>query len=172
MGPETRAKALEKNANFTPKIGYPSKWRDYSALQVAQGDLIGNVQRAAVYEWNRDVARINQPVDRLEWGMTPSDHQRLLQCVLNEIVFPAGILQPPFFDVNADPAVNYGAIGAVIGHEISHGFDDQGSKSDAGIQRNWWTDEDRARFEQRTKPRWARSMTPMSRCRACMSTAS
>ena len=151
MGPETRAKALEKNANFTPKIGYPSKWRDYTALQIVRGDLIGNVQRAAVYEWNRDVARINQPVDRLEWGMTPSTINAYYNASLNEIVFPAGILQPPFFDPNADDAVNYGAIGAVIGHEISHGFDDQGSKYDAkGVFQDWWTKEDRARFETRT----------------------
>lgn len=151
MGPETRAKALEKNSNFTPKIGYPSKWRDYTALEIRKGDLIGNVQRAAVYEWNRDVARINQPVDRLEWGMTPSTINAYYNASLNEIVFPAGILQPPFFDPNADDAVNYGAIGAVIGHEISHGFDDQGSKYDAkGVFHEWWTKEDRARFEART----------------------
>ena len=151
MGPATRAKALEKNANFTPKIGYPSKWRDYSDLEVVRGDLIGNVQRAALFEWNRDVARINQPVDRLEWGMTPSTINAYYHPSLNEIVFPAGILQPPFFDPLADDAVNYGAIGAVIGHEISHGFDDQGSKYDAkGVFQDWWTKEDRANFHART----------------------
>jgi putative endopeptidase len=151
MGPATRAKALEKIKNFTPKIGYPSKWRDYSALEIVKGDLIGNVQRAAVYEWNRDVARINQPVDKSEWGMTPSTINAYYHPSLNEIVFPAGILQPPFFDPKADDAVNYGAIGAVIGHEISHGFDDQGSKYDAkGVFQDWWTKEDRANFDART----------------------
>lgn len=151
MGPATRAKAQEKNRSFTPKIGYPTKWRDYSDLQIVRGDLIGNVQRAAMYEWNRDVARINQPVDRLEWGMTPSTINAYYNPSLNEIVFPAGILQPPFFDANADDAVNYGAIGAVIGHEISHGFDDQGSKYDAkGVFQDWWTKEDRANFDART----------------------
>lgn len=151
MGPATRAKAQEKNRSFTPKIGYPTKWRDYSDLQIVRGDLIGNVQRAAMYEWNRDVARINQPVDRLEWGMTPSTINAYYNPSLNEIVFPAGILQAPFFDANADDAVNYGAIGAVIGHEISHGFDDQGSKYDAkGVFQDWWTKEDRANFDART----------------------
>ena len=151
MGPATKAKALEKNRSFTPKIGYPTRWRDYSDLEIVRGDLIGNVQRAAVYEWNRDVARINQPVDRLEWGMTPSTINAYYNPSLNEIVFPAGILQPPFFDPKADDAVNYGAIGAVIGHEISHGFDDQGSKYDAkGVFQDWWTKEDRANFDART----------------------
>lgn len=151
MGPATRAKALEKIKNFTPKIGYPDKWRDYSALEIVKGDLIGNVQRAGVYEWNRDVARINQPVDKSEWGMTPSTINAYYHPSLNEIVFPAGILQPPFFDPKADDAVNYGAIGAVIGHEISHGFDDQGSKYDAkGVFQDWWTKEDRANFDART----------------------
>ena len=151
MGPATRAKALEKIKSFTPKIGYPTKWRDYSALEIVKGDLIGNVQRAGMYEWNRDVARINQPVDRLEWGMTPSTINAYYNPSLNEIVFPAGILQPPFFDPKADDAVNYGAIGAVIGHEISHGFDDQGSKYDGkGVFQDWWTKEDRANFDART----------------------
>jgi putative endopeptidase len=151
MGPATRAKALEKIKNFTPKIGYPDKWRDYSPLEIVKGDLIGNVQRAGVYEWNRDVARINQPVDKGEWGMTPSTINAYYHPSLNEIVFPAGILQPPFFDPKADDAVNYGAIGAVIGHEISHGFDDQGSKYDAkGVFQDWWTKEDRANFDART----------------------
>ncbi len=151
MGPATREKALEKIRNFTPKIGYPSKWRDYTALEIRRGDLVGNVQRAAVFEWNRDVSRINQPVDRLEWGMTPSTINAYYNPSLNEIVFPAGILQAPFFDPKADDAVNYGAIGAVIGHEISHGFDDQGSKYDAkGVFQDWWTKEDRANFDART----------------------
>jgi putative endopeptidase len=151
MGPATRVKALEKVKSFTPKIGYPTKWRDYSALEIVKGDLIGNVQRAGLYEWNRDISRINQPVDRLEWGMTPSTINAYYNPSFNEIVFPAGILQPPFFDPKADDAVNYGAIGAVIGHEISHGFDDQGSKYDGkGVFQDWWTKEDRANFDART----------------------
>jgi len=152
MTPETRAKALDKLHHFTPKIGYPTKWRDYSALNVVKGDLIGNVQRAAVFEWNRDVARINQPVDKSEWGMTPSTINAYYNPSFNEIVFPAAILQAPFFDPKADDAVNYGGIGAVIGHEISHGFDDQGSKYDGkGVFQSWWTPQDRAAFEERTK---------------------
>ncbi len=151
MGPATRAKALEKIHHFTPKIGYPSKWRDYSALQIAGDDPVGNAQRATMFEWNRDVARINQPVDKSEWGMTPSTINAYYNPSFNEIVFPAAILQPPFFDPKADDAVNYGAIGAVIGHEISHGFDDQGSKYDGkGVFQDWWTKEDRANFDART----------------------
>ena len=151
MGPATRAKALEKIHQFTPKIGYPSKWRDYSALQVVRGDPAGNAQRAGMFEWNRDVARINKPVDRSEWGMTPSTINAYYNPSFNEIVFPAAILQAPFFDPEADDAVNYGAIGAVIGHEISHGFDDQGSKYDGkGVFQDWWTKEDRANFDART----------------------
>jgi putative endopeptidase len=151
MSPATRAKALEKLKQFTPKIGYPTKWRDYSAFQVVRGDLIGNTQRSAMYEWNRDVNRINQPVDKTEWGMTPSTINAYYNPSFNEIVFPAAILQPPFFDPEADDAVNYGAIGAVIGHEISHGFDDQGSKYDGkGVFQDWWTKQDRANFDART----------------------
>lgn len=151
MGPATRAKALEKIHQFTPKIGYPSKWRDYSALKVVRGDPAGNAQRAGMFEWNRDVARINKPVDRSEWGMTPSTINAYYNPSFNEIVFPAAILQAPFFDPEADDAVNYGAIGAVIGHEISHGFDDQGSKYDGkGVFQDWWTKEDRANFDART----------------------
>jgi putative endopeptidase len=152
MSPATRQRALEKLHLFTPKIGYPTKWRDYSAYEVAAGDIIGNVQRGALFEWNRDVARINQPVDKGEWGMTPSTINAYYNPSFNEIVFPAAILQPPFFDPNADDAVNYGAIGAVIGHEISHGFDDQGSKYDGkGVFQDWWTKQDRANFDARTK---------------------
>jgi putative endopeptidase len=152
MSPATRAKALEKLHQFTPKIGYPVKWRDYSALQVAPGEPVGNAQRASEFEWNRDVKRINQPVDKTEWGMTPSTINAYYNPSFNEIVFPAAILQPPFFDPSADDAVNYGAIGAVIGHEISHGFDDQGSKYDGkGVFRDWWTKEDRANFDARTQ---------------------
>jgi len=151
MSPATRARALEKIHQFTPKIGYPTKWRDYSAFEVVRGDLIGNAQRSTVYEWNRDVTRINQPVDKSEWGMTPSTINAYYNPSFNEIVFPAAILQPPFFDPAADDAVNYGAIGAVIGHEISHGFDDQGSKYDGkGVFQDWWTKEDRANFDART----------------------
>jgi putative endopeptidase len=151
MSPATRAKALEKIRQFTPKIGYPTKWRDYSALQVVRGDPVGNAQRSTVFEWNRDVYRINQPVDKSEWGMTPSTINAYYNPSFNEIVFPAAILQPPFFDPAADDAVNYGAIGAVIGHEISHGFDDQGSKYDGkGVFQDWWTKADRANFDART----------------------
>ena len=152
MGEETKAKALEKLAQFTPKIGYPSKWRDYSALEIEAGDLVGNVKRAALFETNRQLARIGGPIDRTEWLMTPQTVNAYYLPSANEIAFPAAILQPPFFDPNADPAVNYGSIGAVIGHEIGHGFDDQGSKFDGtGALNNWWTEEDRARFTERAQ---------------------
>ena len=151
MGPATRDKALEKINEFTPKIGYPTHWRDYSAYQVDRGDLIGDVQRGASFDWNRQLARINQPVDKTEWGMTPPTINAYYNPAFNEIVFPAAILQPPFFDPKADDAVNYGGIGAVIGHEISHGFDDQGSKYDGkGVFRDWWTKQDRANFDAKT----------------------
>ncbi|HEX9148670.1 MAG TPA: M13-type metalloendopeptidase, partial [Thermoanaerobaculia bacterium] len=148
MGPETKARALEKLSKFGVKIGYPSKWRDYSALVIREGDLAGNAERAAKFEWEYDVNRIGKPVDELEWGMTPQTVNAYYSPVKNEIVFPAAILQPPFFDPNADAAVNYGAIGGVIGHEITHGFDDQGRKSDGdGMLRDWWSPEDAAKFE-------------------------
>jgi putative endopeptidase len=151
MTPATRAKALDKLHRFTPKIGYPTKWRDYSDFQVVKGDMIADVQAGSLYEWNRDLSRINQPVDKSEWGMTPSTINAYYNPSFNEIVFPAAILQAPFFDPNADDAVNYGAIGAVIGHEISHGFDDQGSKYDGkGVFQDWWTKEDRTNFDART----------------------
>jgi putative endopeptidase len=151
MGPATRAKALEKIHQFTPKIGYPAKWRDYAALDVTRGDPVANTQRATMFDWDRDVGRINKPVDKSEWGMTPSTINAYYNPSFNEIVFPAAILQAPFFDPAADDAVNYGAIGAVIGHEISHGFDDQGSKYDGkGVFQDWWTKEDRANFDTRT----------------------
>ncbi|HKU64330.1 MAG TPA: M13 family metallopeptidase [Rhizomicrobium sp.] len=151
MGPATRAKALEKIHQFTPKIGYPRKWRDYTALEVTRGDPVGNTQRAGIFAWNRDVSRINKPVDKSEWSMTPSTINAYYNPSFNEIVFPAAILQAPFFDPAADDAVNYGAIGAVIGHEISHGFDDQGSKYDGkGVFQDWWTKQDRANFDART----------------------
>jgi putative endopeptidase len=151
MSPATRAKALEKIHQFTPKIGYPTHWRDYSAYDVKQGDLIGDIQRGTEFAWNREIKRINRPVDKSEWGMTPPTINAYYNPSFNEIVFPAAILQPPFFDPNADDAVNYGAIGAVIGHEISHGFDDQGSKYDGkGVFQDWWSAEDRANFDART----------------------
>jgi putative endopeptidase len=152
MSEATKAKALEKVRLFTPKIGYPDTWRDYAALQVVPGDLVGNIQRASLFEYERQVKRINLPVDRGEWGMTPSTINAYFYASLNEIVFPAAILQPPFFDPAADDAVNYGGIGAVIGHEISHGFDDQGSKYDGhGVFQDWWTKEDRANFDARAQ---------------------
>ena len=152
MGDATKAQAYRKLATFRPKIGYPSKWKDYSGVAISPTDLFGNALALRKYNRADDNRRIGQKTDREEWGMTPQTVNAYYNASFNEIVFPAAILQPPFFDVNADAAVNYGAIGAVIGHEMGHGFDDQGSKSDAdGIQRNWWTDEDRARFEQRTK---------------------
>jgi putative endopeptidase len=148
MSPETKAKAQDKLAKFTVKIGYPNKWRDYSALKIDATDLVGNVRRSGAYEWNYDLARLGKPVDRSEWGMTPQTVNAYYNSTLNEIVFPAAILQPPFFDPNADMAVNYGGIGGVIGHEISHGFDDQGRKSNGdGVLSDWWTAEDAAKFK-------------------------
>ena len=151
MSDETKAKALEKLSKFTPKIGYPDKWRDYSAVDIKPDDLFGNVERATLAEYQRQLDRQGGPVDRSEWGMTPQTVNAYYNPMMNEIVFPAAILQPPFFNMQADDAVNYGAIGAVIGHEIGHGFDDQGSRFDGdGVLKNWWTDEDRAEFERRT----------------------
>jgi putative endopeptidase len=148
MGPESKQEALAKLANFGLKIGHPDEWRDYSGLTIRNGDLFGNVERAAKFEWDYRRNRLGQRVDEKEWGMTPQTVNAYYSPVKNEIVFPAAILQPPFFDPNADPAVNYGAIGGVIGHEISHGFDDQGRKSDGkGVLRDWWTAEDAAKFE-------------------------
>ncbi|MEZ4364316.1 MAG: M13 family metallopeptidase [Kofleriaceae bacterium] len=151
MSPETKAKAKAKLATYNPKIGYPSKWRDYSALKIVAGDPLGNAARAGEFEYDRLLAKLGKPVDRDEWGMTPMTVNAYYNPVLNEIVFPAAILQPPFFDPNADDAVNYGGIGAVIGHEISHGFDDQGSQYDAtGALKNWWTPEDSQKFKAAT----------------------
>ncbi|MGI8870653.1 MAG: M13 family metallopeptidase [Mycobacteriales bacterium] len=151
MGEETRVKALDKLAQFTPKIGHPKKWRDYSRLEIDPADLVGNIRRASAFETDRQVAKIGQPVDRDEWLMSPQTVNAYYNPGQNEIVFPAAILQPPFFDADADDATNYGAIGAVIGHEIGHGFDDQGSKYDGtGALRSWWTAEDRSAFEERT----------------------
>jgi putative endopeptidase len=152
MGEDTRRRALEKLDAFTPKIGYPPRWRDYGALAVDRTDLIANVRAAATFEFHRQLAKIGSPVDRDEWLMTPQTVNAYYNPGMNEIVFPAAILQPPFFDVNRDDAANYGAIGAVIGHEIGHGFDDQGSKYDgAGRLVDWWDDADRAAFDERTR---------------------
>ena len=151
MSPQTKKEAQAKLATFTPKIGYPKKWRDYSALEIKRDDLLGNVMRANAFEHKRNVGKLGKPVDRDEWFMSPQTVNAYYNPELNEIVFPAVILQPPFFDPKADDAVNYGAIGAVIGHEISHGFDDQGSQYDGlGNLRDWWTKEDHARFEAKT----------------------
>jgi len=151
MGEETKAQALDKLYKFTPKIGYPDVWRDYSAVTIDPNDFFGNMQRVAEANHQRDIERMHGPVDKTEWGMTPQTVNAYYNPPLNEIVFPAGILQPPFFDMSADDAVNYGDIGAVIGHEIGHGFDDMGSTFDGdGVMRNWWTDEDKAEFKSRT----------------------
>jgi len=148
MGPETKKEAQAKLAKFVPKVGYPNKWRDYTALTVKPDDLVGNMMRARTFAYNRNLAKLGKPVDREEWGMTPQTVNAYYSPVMNEIVFPASILQPPFFDMRADDAVNYGAIGAVIGHEISHGFDDSGSQYDGdGNLRDWWTVDDRAKFK-------------------------
>ncbi len=152
MTEPTRARALEKLDKFTPKIGFPVKWRDYTALDVAVDDLIGNVRATNEFEFHRELGKIGMPLDRDEWFMTPQTINAYYNPGFNEIVFPAAILQFPFFDESRDAAANYGAIGAVIGHEIGHGFDDQGSKYDGdGRLTDWWTADDRAAFEQRTK---------------------
>lgn len=152
MTEETKAKALDKLSTFVTKIGYPVKWKDYSSLEIKSNDLVGNVRAIATFQYEEAVAKLGKPVDRDEWFMTPQTVNAYYNPVANEIVFPAAILQPPFFDADADPAWNYGGIGAVIGHEIGHGFDDQGSKYDGeGRLNNWWTDTDREEFEKRTK---------------------
>ncbi|MEO7494791.1 MAG: M13-type metalloendopeptidase [Massilia sp.] len=152
MSPATKREAQAKLAKFTPKIGYPNKWKDYSALVVARDDLVGNVMRSKVVESNRELNKLGRPIDREEWGMTPQTVNAYYNPEMNEIVFPAAILQPPFFDANADDAVNYGAIGAVIGHEISHGFDDQGAQYDGvGNLRDWWSKADHKNFAAKTK---------------------
>jgi len=151
MTPETKTRAHEKLAMFTPKIGYPDKWKDYSALVIGHDDLLGNVRRANEWQWNYQVARLDKPVDRAEWQMTPQEINAYYNPSNNEIVFPAAILQPPFFDPSADAAVNFGAIGAVIGHEIGHGFDDQGRKfGPDGSMKDWWTARDAEVFTTRT----------------------
>ncbi|MGH8499690.1 MAG: M13 family metallopeptidase, partial [Methylococcales bacterium] len=152
MGDTTKAQAYKKLDSFRPKIGYPSKWKDYSAVSIVPNNLMANALAMRQFYINDENSRLGKKTDREEWSMTPQTVNAYYNGTFNEIVFPAAILQPPFFDAHADAAVNYGAIGAVIGHEMGHGFDDQGSKSDwQGIQQNWWTDEDRARFETRVK---------------------
>ncbi|WP_043317721.1 M13 family metallopeptidase [Microbulbifer sp. HZ11] len=151
MSEETKKEALTKLANFTTKIGYPDKWRDYSALQVDADDLVGNAIAATLFETMHERDKLGKPLDRGEWGMSPQTVNAYYNPAMNEIVFPAAILQPPFFNMNADDAVNYGGIGGVIGHEIGHGFDDKGSKFDGrGYLNNWWTDSDLKNFEHLT----------------------
>ena len=152
MSPQTQQRALEKLDKVTPKIGYPDKWRDFSGLQIVADDLIGNVKRSASFETDYQLSKIGQPMDRDEWLMSPQTVNAYYHPVMNEIVFPAAILQPPFFDVDADDAVNYGGIGAVIGHELGHGFDDQGSRFNGdGELVDWWTPQDRERFDALSK---------------------
>ena len=152
MSDATRAKALEKLSKFKPKIGYPNKWKDYSTLEIDRHDLVGNVRRVNAWVVDRECQRIGKPIDRDEWGMTPQTVNAYYSPTMNEIVFPAAILRWPFYSPLSDKATNYGGIGAVIGHEIGHGFDDKGSTFDGdGKLESWWTDEDRTKFEERTK---------------------
>ena len=152
MSPETKKQALIKLSKFHTKIGYPDKWKDYSSLVIKPDDLVGNVKRARLFAYYYNIHKLGKPVDRKEWFMNPHTVNAYYDPSMNEVVFPAGILQPPFFNMKADDAVNYGAIGSVIGHEITHGFDDQGSKSDGdGNLRNWWTEQDRKNFEKRAE---------------------
>src|SRR5690606_18910962 len=151
MSDDTKQKALVKLAKFDPKVGYPDQWRDYSAMNIQQASLVANLTEATRFLTHRNRSKLGQPIDHHEWGMNPQRVNAYYNPTKNEIVFPAAILQPPFFNMDADEAVNYGGIGAVIGHEMGHGFDDQGSKYDGdGNLNNWWTDEDRKRFEERT----------------------
>jgi predicted metalloendopeptidase len=152
MGPETKKQAQEKLAKFRPKIGYPNKWRDYSKLEVKKDDLVGNMMRAFIHENNYQLGKAGKPIDPEQWGMTPQTINAYYNPVRNEIVFPAAILQPPFFNLDADDAVNYGGIGAVIGHEMGHGFDDQGRRFDStGALKDWWTKADEAEYQKRAK---------------------
>ena len=147
MGPATKQEAQAKLSKLAVHIGYPDKWRDYGSLTINRGDLLGNITRARVFEYHRQIAKLGKPIDRDEWTMTPPTINAYYDPAMNEIVFPAAILQPPYFDANADDAANYGAIGGVIGHEISHAFDDEGSQFDSdGNLRDWWTQEDHQRF--------------------------
>jgi putative endopeptidase len=152
MSPQTRQRALDKLGQFTPKVGYPDRWRDYSALVIEPDDLLGNVRRCDAFETDRNLAKLGGPIDRDEWHMTPQTVNAYYNPGMNEIVFPAAILRWPFFDPDADDAVNFGGIGAVIGHEIGHGFDDQGSRYDGlGNLSDWWTDADREGFDARAR---------------------
>ena len=152
MTPATKKKALEKLHQITNKIGYPEKWRDYSSVRIVRGDALGNTERATVFEFHRQLNKIGQPVDRSEWEMTPPTVNAYYDPQMNNINFPAGILQPPFFDKKMDNAVNFGAIGSVIGHELTHGFDDEGRKFDGkGNLHDWWTPQDAKEYEQRVK---------------------
>ena len=164
MTDATKKAARQKLSMFNVKIGYPEQWRDYSGLKITKGDLVGNMFRSRAFEYDYQLAKLGKPVDRKEWFMSPQTVNAYYNPSMNEIVFPAAILQPPFFDPYADDAVNYGAIGAVIGHEIGHGFDDQGRKSDGeGVLRDWWTPEDVTRFKERTDALVARynAFTPL-----------
>jgi predicted metalloendopeptidase len=152
MSEDTRAEALQKLDGFSYKIGFPDEWRDYGGLVIERASFVENRLRCEAFEWQRELGRLHRPVDRGEWEMPAHTVNAYYHPLLNEIVFPAGILQPPFFYADADDAVNYGAIGTVIGHEITHGFDDQGSHFDAvGRLRDWWTEADRAEFERRAR---------------------
>ncbi len=153
MSEATKQKALAKLAAFRPKIAYPDKWQPYDGLHISRTGFFQNIRNADAWSYNYMVSRLGKPVDRERWGMTPPTVNAYYNATLNEIVFPAGILQFPFFDANADDAINYGGIGAVIGHEMSHGFDDNGSKYDAdGTLRNWWTEEDRKNLMPKLTP--------------------
>jgi len=152
MGEATKKEALKKLSKFRAKIGYPDKWKDYSQLVIKKNDLIGNFKRSDLVEYQREINKLGNPIDRDEWFMTPQTVNAYYNPPMNEVVFPAAILQPPFFNMAADDAVNYGGIGAVIGHELTHGFDDQGRKSDGeGNLRDWWTEEDARRFNERAE---------------------
>jgi putative endopeptidase len=152
MSDETKKKALEKWATFTPKIGYPDKWRDWTGLATQRDSYVENVFAAQTFNYRWELSKIGKPVDKTEWGMSPQTVNAYYNPSYNEIVFPAAILQPPFYNYQADEAVNYGGIGAVIGHEISHGFDDSGSQYDKdGNLKNWWTAEDLAKFKEKSK---------------------
>ena len=152
MGPDTKKQARIKLAAIANRIGYPDKWRDYSNLKIVRGDALGNLLRANEFEFQRQLDKIGKPVDKDDWPYPPPTVNASYNPQLNNITFPAGILQPPFFDKQADDAMNFGAIGAVIGHELTHGFDDQGSQFDAqGNLRDWWTEQDKKEFEKRTQ---------------------
>ena len=167
MSPETR-QAAEKLSKFTAKIGYPDEWKDYSSLEIVAGDHMGNVKRTIEWGHQRITGKLGTAVDKTEWHMTPQTVNAYYNPTQNEIVFPAARLQPPFFQLNADDAINYGAVGGVIGHEISHGFDDSGSKFDGdGNLKNWWTNADRVAFEERSRC-WSNSSMRLSRSRECM----